>query len=251
MSKLTIDETRELKVLINQIQVLCNTIEGVLNNKTVDPSGRFAGFKFMAQTYNDFVNNAKRFINVQSMLYTFNVDRFPSYGDTFWPQAKSYYEDVLLRARLLLATLEASMDFVDDEYNNIASFLQSTLRSVVFTKPEREIEIQNAIESLLIGRNLIRGLDYDRESGKFEFSGKEYIPDFIIPKLKMCIEVKLLKEGRRSKMVEEISADITAYSKMYQRKLFVIYDLGVIQNELEFRRDIEGNEGVKVIVVKH
>ena len=42
------------------------------------------------------------------------------------------------------------------------------------------VEIPNAIESLLLGRGFSRGADYDRESGKFEFSGKEYIPDFII-----------------------------------------------------------------------
>ena len=84
-----------------------------------------------------------------------------------------------------------------------------------------------------------------------EFSGKEYIPDFIIPKMSLCLEVKLLREGRKSKIIEEISADITAYKKMYQRQLFVVYDLGVIQNELEFKRDIEMIDGVKVIVVKH
>ena len=31
------------------------------------------------------------------------------------------------------------------------------------------------IESLLLGRGLSKGSDYDRETGKFEFSGKEYI----------------------------------------------------------------------------
>ena len=66
----------------------------------------------------------------------------------------------------------------------------------------------------------------------------------------LCIEVKLLREGRKSKMIEEISADITAYRKEYQRILFVVYDLGVIQNETEFKRDIEMVDGVKIIVVK-
>ena len=96
-----------------------------------------------------------------------------------------------------------------------------------------------------------KGADYDRESGKVEFSGKEYIPDFIVPKMSLCIEVKLLRENRKSKIIEEISADITAYKKIYNRQLFVVYDLGVIQNELEFKRDIEMSDGVKVIIVKH
>lgn len=49
------------------------------------------------------------------------------------------------------------------------------LRTVIFDKPQKEIEVQNAIEALLLGRGLNKGIDYDRESGKFEFSGKEYI----------------------------------------------------------------------------
>ena len=102
-----------------------------------------------------------------------------------------------------------------------------------------------------MGRGLAKGVDYDRESGKFEFSGKGYIPDFIMPKMSLCIEVKLLKEGRKSRIIEEISADMTAYKKEYDRQLYVIYDLGFIQNEIEFKRDIEMSEGVKVIIIKH
>ena len=52
-------------------------------------------------------------------------------------------------------------------------------------------------------------------------------------------------------MIEEISADITVFSKQYKRQLFVIYDLGFIQNGEEFRRDIENAGNVKVIIVKH
>ena len=69
--------------------------------------------------------------------------------------------------------------------------------------------------------------------------------------MNLCIEVKLLREGRRSRIIEEISADITAYQKQYQRILFIVYDLGEIQNEVEFKRDIEAVNGVKVVIVKH
>lgn len=157
----------------------------------------------------------------------------------------------MLYAKMLLSSLEKGVDFIDDEFENIENFLQSRIRTVIFQKPEKEVEIQNAIESLLIGRGLAKGLDYDKESGKLEFSGKEYIPDFIIPQMSLCIEVKLLREGRKSRIIEEISADITAYKKVYARQIYVVYDLGVIQNELEFKRDIENVDGVKVIIVKH
>ena len=167
------------------------------------------------------------------------------------PTQKRILEQVLLSAKMLLSSLEESVDFIDDEFDNIENFLQSRIRTAIYQKPEKEVEVQNAIETLLLGRGLAKGIDYDRESGKFEFSGKEYIPDFIIPKMSLSIEVKLLREGYKSRIIEEISADITAYKKVYERQIYVVYDLGVVQNELEFKRDIEKVDGVKVIIIKH
>lgn len=249
--KNSIDDTSEIKMLISQLTAFANTIQEILNNAHTMESNRYSSFRDMAQIYIDFVDRAKTVLKVSTMVYTFDISKMGSYGDTLWPEQKRIMEQTLLSARILLSSLEASVDFVDDEYDNLSDFLFTRLRSVVYTLPEKEIEIQNAIDSLLQGRGLSKGAEYDRESGKFEFSGREYIPDFIIPKLKLCIEVKLLKEGRRSKMVEEISADITAYKKQYERILFVVYDLGAIRDEVEFKRDIEMTDGVKVIVVKH
>ena len=175
---------------------------------------------------------------VQSILNNSNADEI------------ARYTSYKVMAKMLLASLEGNCDFVDDEFENLQNFLHSRLRASIFKKPEKEIEVQNAIETLLLGRGLSKGIDYDRESGKLEFSGREYIPDFVVKKLSLCIEVKLLREGRRSKLIEEIGADITAYKKVYSRQLYVIYDLGVIQNEVEFKHDIEAIDGVKVIVVK-
>ena len=147
--------------------------------------------------------------------------------------------------------MESATDFVEDEFENIANFFRSKLRASIFSIPSKEVEVQNSIESLLIGRNMTKGIDYDRETGKFEFSGKEYIPDFIIPKMNLCIEVKLLREGKKSRVIDEINADITAYSTKYERLLFVVYDLGVIRDEAEFRRDIENaGASIKVVIVK-
>lgn len=251
MAKNTLDETREIKVLISQVKAFCDTIHDILHNTNTAEIGRYASYKDMACMYNDFAEQTKRVLKVSSMIYIFNTDKIPGHGDTVWGVQKQILERVLVSAKMLLASLEGSTDFVDDEFDNIANFFSSRIRTVVFSKPDKEVEVQNAIESLLLGRGLDKGTDYDRESGKFEFSGKEYIPDFIIPKLNLCIEVKLLKEGRKSKTIEEISADITAYKKAYQRQLYVVYDLGVIQNEAEFKRDIEKTDGVKVIIIKH
>lgn len=251
MSKFTLDDARKLRVLMSQIRAFRNTIQGILSNSSASEVGRYSSYKQMAYTYNDFAESARKILKVPTMFYTFNMNEIPPYGDLTWPQQKMILEQTLLYAEMLLSGLEGTTDFIDDEFDNIENFLQSRLRCVIFQKPEKEVEVQNAIESLFLGRGFSKGIDYDRESGKFEFSGKEYIPDFIIPKMSLCIEVKLLRTGRKSKVIEEISADITAYKKMYSRQLFVVYDLSEIQNEAEFKRDIEMIDGVKVIVVKH
>lgn len=249
--KNTLEETKEIKVLLSQLRAFCNTVDQILNNANTVETARYTSYREMASIYNDFAARAKSLMTVSSMFYTFNVDRMQSWADTLWPTQKRILEQVLISARILLSSLEGSVDFADDEFDNLENFLKSRIRSAVFEKPTKEIEVQNIIETLLLGRGLAKGTDYDRESGKFEFSGKEYIPDFIIPKMDLCIEVKLLREGKKSKIIEEISADITAYKKAYNRQLFVVYDLGVIQNEIEFKRDIEMSEGVKVIIIKH
>jgi len=251
MAKNTLDETGEIKVLISQIRAFCETIQDILHNANAAEIGRYSSYKDMACMYNDFVEKVKHVLKVPSMMYTFNISVIPGCGDAVWSVEKRILERVLINAKILLASLEGSIDFVDDEIDNIENFFSSRLRTVIFNKPDKEIEVQNAIESLLLGRGLSKGTDYDRESGKFEFSGKEYIPDFIISKWNLCIEVKLLRDGRKSKMIEEISADITAYQKIYQRQLYIVYDLGVIRNEAEFKGDIEKIKGVRVIVIKH
>ena len=249
--KNTLDETKEIRLLISQVTTLRQSIEDTLHNSSMQEFQRYVSFKSTAEIYNALAVRAQKVMKVSTDFYTFRTDKMGSYMDTLWGAQKQVIEQVYLCAGLLKAALEGSLDFVNDETENISDFFQSHLRSVIYQQPDKEVEVQNAIEALLLGRGLQKGLDYDRESGKFEFSGKEYIPDFIIPKLKLCIEVKLLKEGRRSKMIEEISADITAYKKQYEQILFIVYDLGVIQNEVEFKRDIEMVDGVRLIIVKH
>ena len=66
------------------------------------------------------------------------------------------------------------------------------------------------------------------------------------------IEVKLSKTRPKSKeIVDEINADIRAYGKEYAFILFIVYDLGTIRDEIEFKQDLEVADDVTVIVVKH
>ena len=121
-----------------------------------------------------------------------------------------------------------------------------------FRTPEREREVQDAVEQLLIGRGLQKGDDYDREVGRVKISAKEAVPDLILMKLGLAIELKLVTRPARVKeIVDEINADIAAYSKQYRSLLFIVYDIGHIRDEHELRDDLERSENVSVIVVKH
>jgi REase_DpnII-MboI len=120
------------------------------------------------------------------------------------------------------------------------------------TKPAREKDVQNTVEQLFIGRGMEKGIDYDREVGRVKVSTKEVIPDFTLPPLDTAIEVKLLRDPNVvSRVIDEINADIQSYSKEYKTTVFVVYDLGALRDEVEFRRDLESSDGVKVVVVKH
>ena len=122
----------------------------------------------------------------------------------------------------------------------------------MFELPNNEKEVQDTFERLLIGRGLQKGQEYDRETGRVKISSKESIPDFILPRLQEAIEIKLIKERRRiGEAIDEINADIAAYSKIYDHLLFIVYDLGQIKDEVEFRHDLESAPNVQVVVVKH
>lgn len=251
MSKYTLDRTKQVKLLLSQIKALQDVIQEILNNQNSAEHSRYVSYRDMAYVYNEISSQAQEKLGLENFNSTFNVKDMKGPNDTLWGYQKRVLEQVLLSSKLLYASLESEVDFVDDEFDNLENFLESKLRTVIFERPQKEVEVQNAIESLLLGRGLSKGNDYDRETGKFEFSGKEFIPDFVIPKLNLCIEVKLLREGKKSKIIEEISADITAYSKEYTRQLYVVYDLGWIQNKEEFKRDIENVKGVKIKIIKH
>lgn len=244
------DTTQAIKLLICQTKTLERSVNRTLNDSATEAHSRYVSFKTYANMYNNIASEAAKLLDCPFNLY--DTKSMRGHMDTLWGTQKAIMESVALQAGILLSYLESATDFAEDEFENISNFIKSKLRTAIYTQPEKETEIQNAIELLLIGRNMSKGIDYDRESGKLEFSGKEYIPDFILPKMNLCVEVKLLRDGKRSRVIDEINADIVAYSTKYERLLFIVYDLGIIRDESEFRRDIENaGTNIKVLIIKH
>ena len=97
-----------------------------------------------------------------------------------------------------------------------------------------------------------KGASYDRETGRVKHAGKESVPDFVFRSESMVLEVKLSnRQGKLSEIIDEMNADIVAYSTEYERVWFLIYDLGFIRDEDEIIRGLQQSEHVKCVVVKH
>ncbi|MCM1494535.1 MAG: hypothetical protein NC089_01890 [Bacteroides sp.] len=99
-----------------------------------------------------------------------------------WSTQKRILEQVLLSAKMLLSSLEESVNFIDDEFDNTENFLQSRIRTVIFQKLEKEVEVQNAIEALLLGRGLAKGIIMTGNLESLNFLGKSIFQILLFPK---------------------------------------------------------------------
>ncbi|MFC2119191.1 hypothetical protein ACFLSY_11165 [Bacteroidota bacterium] len=213
---------------------------------------KYASFKEFMRKYNQIAKEARKIVDLIPVLVSYNLDKVKGSFDTLPSRQKQYFDSVYTNFSILKCAIENKLDLRYDEIINMGYFIQSNLRKVIFSKPEKEIEVQNGIEQLFIGKGLNKGIDYGRETGRVKVSIKEVVPDFILYKLNLAIEVKLSKNKTKSKIiVDEINSDIQSYGKVYSNILFIIYDLESIRDEEEFINDLDNKENIKVIIVKH
>lgn len=217
-----------------------------------DDIWKFGSYRIFLRKYDALVREAGPLLSSASMLDAIDLNKIKGSADTTWPVQKELFDLAYSNTVLLKSLLEGEIGYAADETQKLKDFLEGNLRRAILSTPDREIEVQNGIEILLVGRGMAKGTDYDRETGRVKTSGKESIPDFIFPNLKLCLEVKLSKSPDKLRaIVDEINAYIRAYSTRYERQLYVVYDLGIIRDEAEFKHDLENEPGVSVLVVKH
>lgn len=128
--------------------------------------------------------------------------------------------------------------------------IETKLRKLIRNIPEHENEVNDAIENLFIGS----GFDgkYLREKIRIVYSTKTYVPDFVLEYLNLVIEGKYCKVDRREKeIIAEINDYMTAFKTKYENIIFVVYDNGVIRDVDQFKDDLEIEENVVVLVIKH
>lgn len=220
---------------------------------TVETHWRYVGFRDYMAKYQSIVNQVSQIVQITVPITQWDLSKIKGSMDTIGLLQKEAFEAVYTNLSLLGSFIEHTLGVRDDEIRSLSDFFQANLRKAVFDEPSREKNIQDVIEQLLIGRGLSRGIDYEREKGRVKVSIKETIPDFIVSRLSLAIEIKLSRDKAAARtIVDEINADIQAYGKAYAAIIFVVYDLGSIQDADEYRQGISSVEkNIHVVVVKH
>jgi hypothetical protein len=242
----------ELRVFLGWTVALQRAMDSAVRYDNPDSIWKYGGFRNFAHKYSQILQAVRQKVTLPPILDEYIVANIRGVADTIVPQQKEIFDGVYANVSVLRATLEGMIGLVEDKTTALNDFLHARLRSAMHEVPEQERDVQNAIEDLLIGRGLQKGQDYDREVGRVKISAKEVVPDFVFPPLSLALEVKLIKTPDRvRKVIDEINADTVAYSSRYRQITFVVYDLGHIRDETEFRRDLESTGTVIVIIVKH
>ncbi len=213
---------------------------------------RHTGYKHYIRKHNQLARKAAELLPMDIPIEIFDESRIPSVHNTTAFAQSAYFQSVHGELSMLCSWLEQNAGTAKQQASSLATFLETKLRRAIFEKPEKEREVQDAVEQLLIGRDLQKGLDYDRETGRVKVSVKESVPDFVLRPMSLALEIKLAKNKRRlPTLVEEISADIIAYSAIYESLIFLVYDLGTIDDETQFKLGLESRGNVRLLVVKH
>jgi hypothetical protein len=247
------DPTKEqLREFLQWTVALQRSMESSVRMEKPDNVWKYSGFHDFARKYNQLVQTIAQEMSLPPLLDLYDIDKLPNSMNSVAMQQERIFDGVYTNVSMLRAVLEGKIGVVEDATSALSDFFQARLRSAIFRSPELEREVQDAVEQLLIGRGMQKGQDYDREVGRVKVSAKEVIPDFIVPPLSLAIEVKLIKTAPRVReSIDEINADIASYSKAYRQLTFLVYDLGHIRDEVEFRHDLEKVGNVSVLVIKH
>ncbi len=242
---------KKLRTYLNQAKALEESVKFIYE-KDEDNIWRFGSYKTFMRKYNTLAQLVSKELDGTDLLDYYNIEKIKDSFSTVASAQKNFFDSILANISILRSLLENELDMKSDEIKNLKNFLKNNIRKVIFEKPEDEYKIQDSIEQLLIGKGFSKGIDYDREVGRVKVSVKEVIPDFIFPRLDLALEVKFCKDKNKSKrLVDEINADIQSYSKEYANLMFVIYDLGNIRDEIEFKNDLDNQSNISVIIVKH
>jgi len=209
----------------------------------------YGGYPVYIDEYNRLATLAGELFGAeaQALFQPVDLKKAVNPADVSGMMWRTYADLAAVRLGGLAAYLKSKLKTPDREVDSIIDLVSANLRASIFSDPEKEVEVQNALEVIFRAR----GLDFRREKIVIEYSSKRFIPDFTFESADLALEVKLCKSPVKEKaLVDEINADILAYQTRYARCIFVVYDLGHIRDVGLFKSSIEKNLHVHLLVIK-
>ena len=241
----------KIKELRDHCLALQSAMDASRNSRT-DDVWLHSSFKTFMRKYNELVRRVQSTMQLDAPVDLYDLDKVPTAFDTVTIQQRIYFDEIYTNLLILRAFIDANGGLNVIEAENILNFLKATLRKAIHAEPQIEREIQNAVETLLVGKGMQKGIEYDRETGRVKHAGKESIPDFLFRREQMVLEIKLCnRQGKLAEIIDEMNADIVAYSTAYERVWFLVYDIGFIRDEDEIVQGLQQSERVKCVIVKH
>ena len=240
---------------VKELRDHCVALQSAMDasrNSRKDDVWLHSSFKTFMRKYNELVQRVQSTMQLDAPVDLYDLDKVPTAFDSVTVQQRIYFDEVYTNILILRALIEANGGLNEVEAENILNFLKANLRKAIHIEPKLERDVQNAIENLLIGKGMQKGIDYDRETGRVKHAGKESVPDFVFRNEQMVLEVKLCnRHGKLPEIIDEMNADIVAYSTAYERVWFLVYDMGFIRDEDEIVQGLQLSERVKCVIVKH
>ena len=187
MSK--INDTQRFKRLLKRTRALKTAMESAKAADTPDSGKWYASVAFM-QEYSKISRAYIHYIGKNegpNSVVVIDDSKLKSPSDYTWPRLKQLFDMAYMHVLTLEALLSENEINEYDELSEYEHFFSGNLRRTFNAPPDNEKQVQDNMESLLIGKGLRKPNDYDRESGRSKSSGKEYIPDFIIKRPLVCL----------------------------------------------------------------
>jgi hypothetical protein len=188
------DKTREqLRAYLVLTESLLDSMNVVLKTDS-DTLWKHAGYRQYILRYNALIEAVFTVDPImKGLINSYDSSKLPGIGATTTIQQKELSDSIHADLSILRGVLQVRIGLKADQTEALKNFLRAKLRKAVLVTPEKEVEVQNAVEQILIGRGLEKGIDYGRETGRVKVSIKEVVPDFVFYKIDMALEVKLSK----------------------------------------------------------
>ena len=144
----------------------------------------FNSYEHYARQYNRLAKAVFDLIpDASDLLRYYDIDKIPGSGDTHHIQQHGIFQNVHGNLSMLCAWIDSELgnESSSSEVRSLVDFFHSSLRPAMLSgNPDREKEVQNTVERILIGRGMQKGTDYDRETGQGEIRHQRISPGFCV-----------------------------------------------------------------------